>query len=559
MYICYINNVVKRLRRVLLYYINAMLSIISDLFSMYRNNRLLKFKRRYGGKFMFKILIVDDEFIERDGIIFLIKKFSFDFDIKECSDGEEALEYLKKNLVDILLTDVRMPFMDGIELSQNAKLIYPDLKIIIFSGFGEFEYAKRAISLGVNDYILKPINQAEFKKTIESVIEKIEHENKEKRDKERRNFTEKEHVLLKIISGIPVENIRERFSLDNYTDFINKYKRMILMEFDKDFFNNHQEFIKKILDDFQDKADYLNLNPYQGIFFLCEFVDEIILKNACIKIHNMISEKYEVDCYFSISNLLTSPSMISEEYSNMEHIMEQRFFVSNKYIFSKKVDMILESTDEKFDSTILKNIEYYIKIKDFCSLKSSINLLIKKFSAQSDFSPIYVKSILSNIYRNICDEMKEANEMDLNEEIDKIYSSRTIQEIRKMLNNVIDNMEKQFPKEAFNYRHEIELVKSYVYENYGKDLSLDILAEYVYMTPSYLSSMFKKETSVGINGFIKNYRMEKAKDMLENTNVRIKEIGNIVGYSNTSYFCQSFKEFYGLTPEKYRQKDENNE
>lgn len=121
---------------------------------------------------MFKILIVDDEFIEREGIIFLIKKFSFDFDIKECSDGEEALEYLKKNSVDVLLTDVRMPFMDGIELSQNAKLIYPDLKIIIFSGFGEFEYAKRAISLGVNDYILKPISQAEFKKTIESVIEK---------------------------------------------------------------------------------------------------------------------------------------------------------------------------------------------------------------------------------------------------------------------------------------------------------------------------------------------------------------------------------------------------
>ena len=508
---------------------------------------------------MFKILIVDDEFIEREGIIFLIKKFSFDFDIKECSDGEEALEYLKKNSVDVLLTDVRMPFMDGIELSQNAKLIYPDLKIIIFSGFGEFEYAKRAISLGVNDYILKPISQAEFKKTIESVIEKIGQENKEKQAKEWRNFTEKEHVLLKVISGIPIESIRERFSLDNYTDFVNKYKRMILMEFDKDFFNNHQEFIKEILDDFQDKADYLNLNPYQGIFFFYEFIDETVLENTCTKIHNVISEKYGVDCYFSISNLITSPSIISEEYSNMEHIMEQRFFVSDKYIFSKKVEMTLESTDEKFDSTILKNIEHHIKVKDFCSLKSSVDLLIKKFSAQSDFSQIYVKFILSNIYRNICNEMKEANEIDLDGEIDKIYSSRTIQEIRDILNNVIDNMEKQFSKESFNHRHEIELVKSYIYENYGKDLSLAILAEYVYMAPSYLSSMFKKETSMGINVFIKNYRMEKAKDMLENTNIRIKDIGNIVGYSNTSYFCQSFKEFYGLTPEKYRQKDENNE
>ena len=103
------------------------------------------------------------------------------------------------------------------------------------------------------------------------------------------------------------------------------------------------------------------------------------------------------------------------------------------------------------------------------------------------------------------------------------------------------------------------MVKNYIYKNYGDDLSLEKLAEYVYMTPSYLSSIFKKATNMGINNFIKNYRMEKARDMLENTNIRIKDIGNMVGYSNTSYFCQSFREFYGLTPEKYRQRDELNE
>ncbi|OOP74796.1 response regulator transcription factor [Clostridium beijerinckii] len=508
---------------------------------------------------MFKILIVDDEFIERDGIIFLIKKFSFDFHIKECSDGEEALEYMRENQIDILLTDVKMPFMDGLELSQNAKLIYPNLKIIIFSGFGEFEYAKKAISLGVSDYILKPINQLEFKKTIENVIKEVVQENKERQDREIKNFTEKEHVLLKIINGIPIENIIERFSLDNYVDFINQYKRMVLMEFDKDFFHNHQKFIRKIQDNFESKTDYLNLNPHQGIFFFFYFIDEAVLKNLCMKIHNIISEKYEIDCYFAISNLLTSPYMISEEYSNMEHIMEQRFFVSNKYIFSKNLEMSLEATDEKFDNTMLKNIEHHIKVKDFCSLRNSVNLLIKKFSAQSDFSQIYVKFVLSNIYRSIYEEMKKVSEIDLNGKIDKIYYCKTIQEISKILNNIINSMEKQFSKEPFNDRHEIDLVKSYICKNYGKDISLDILAQYVYMTPSYLSSIFKKETGMGINSFIKNYRMEKAKDMLENTNIRIKEICNLVGYSNTSYFCQSFKEFYGLTPEKYRQKDETNE
>lgn len=508
---------------------------------------------------MLKILIVDDEFIERDGIIFLIKKFSFDFDIKECSDGEEALKYLKENSVDILFTDVKMPFMDGLELSQNSKLIHPNLKIIIFSGFGEFEYAKKAISLGVSNYILKPINQLEFKKTIENVIEEVVQEKKEKQNREIRSFTEKEHVLLKIISGTSIENIRERFSLDAYIDFINQYKRMILMEFDNDFFHNHQQFIKEIQNNMGIKTDYLNLNPQQGLFFLVDSTDESILKNICMKIHRRILEEYEVDCYFAISNLLTSPYMISEEYSNIEHIMEQRFFVSNNYIFSKNLEISLESTDEKFDNTMLKNIEHDIKVKDFCSLRTHVNVLIKKFSAKNAFSQIYVKFILSNIYRNIYEEMQKVSEMDLNGKIDKIYFCRTIQEISDILDNIINSMEKQFSKESFNDRHEIELVKSYIYKNYGKDLSLEILAEYVYMTSSYLSSIFKKETGMGINCFIKNYRMEKAKDMLENTNIKIKEIGNLVGYSNTSYFCQSFKEFYGLTPEKYRQRDDTNE
>lgn len=508
---------------------------------------------------MLKILIVDDEFIERDGIIFLINKFSFDLDIKECSDGEEALKYMKENSIDILFTDVKMPFMDGLELSTNAKTLYPDLKVVIFSGFGEFEYAKKAISLGVSNYILKPINQIEFKNTIEKVIQEVEQEKQEKQKKELRIFSEKEHVLLKIINGTTIEDLKEKFGLETYMNFINQYKQMILMEFDNDFFHNNQGFIKEIQSNMEIKTDYLNLNPQQSIFFLFDAMDESILKNICMKIHNRIVKDYEVKCYFAISNLLTSPYTISEEYSNIEQIMEQRFFISNKYVFCENLEIPLELTDEKFDDTMFKNIQHDIKVKDFYSLRKHVDFLIKKFSAKNTFSQIYVKFILSNIYQSIYKEIQKVSEVDLNGKIDKIYYSRTIQEISEILDNSINKMEKQFSKQSFNDRHEIDLVKSYIYENYGSDLSLERLAEYIYMTPSYLSSIFKKETGMGINSFMKNYRMEKAKDMLENTNIKIKNIGNLVGYSNTSYFCQSFREFYGLTPEKYRQRDEINE
>lgn len=508
---------------------------------------------------MLRILIVDDEFVERDGIIFLIDKFSFKLDIKECSDGEEALNYIKKNPVDILFTDVKMPFMDGLQLAQNAREIYPNLKIVIFSGFGEFEYAKKAIDIGVSDYILKPVNPKEFKETMEKVINDVNEDKEEKKNNELRKFREKEYILLKIINGSSIDDLKEKFFMDKHIDFMNKYKNMILMEFDDDFFNDNQKYMKELKNTVDIKIDYLNLNPHQSIIFTFESMEEEKLNSILMKIHNKIFNDYEINCYFAVSNLLKSPYKITEEYSNIEHLMEQRFFIANNYVFFYDSELKLESTDEKFDDTMVKNIQYDIRSRDFCSLRKHVDCLIKKYGSYKTFSQMYVKFILSNIYKEVYEEIRKVNEADLNEKINEIYFCKTIQEISEMLNNLINKFEEQSSKGTYNERHDVEMVKNYIHENYGSDLSLDKLAEYVYMTPSYLSSIFKKATNMGINNFIKNYRMEKARDMLENTNIRIKDIGNMVGYTNISYFCQSFREFYGLTPEKYRQRDEINE
>ena len=502
---------------------------------------------------MLKILIVDDEFVERDGILFLINKFSFDFEIKECCDGEEAIDYLKKNQVDILCTDVKMPFMDGLELSKKARLIHPNLKIVIFSGFGEFEYAKRAIEVGVSDYILKPVNQNEFKKTIERIINEVEEYRKQEKNNELREFREKEYILLKIIGGTSIDELREQFAVDNHIEFMNSYRYMILMEFDEEFFNENQKYIEEIRQEILVRTDYLNLNPQDSILFLFDEMKEEDLKKFLKNIRDKIYKDYKINCYFSVSNVLESSYNISEEYFTIERLMEQHFFSFDNYIFFNNSDMLLKGEDEKFDDKMMKTIQYDIKNKDFLNLRKHVNYLVKKYGKQKKLSQMYVKYILSNIYTNIYEEIRKSNEHDLNEKIDKIYLCKTIQEISDILNDIIDKIDQT--NNLSNERHDVEMVKLYIYENYGEDLSLEKLAQYVYMTPSYLSSIFKKATNMGINNFIKNYRMEKAKDMLENTNIKIKDICNKVGYNNTSYFCQSFREFYGLTPEKYRKMD----
>ena len=137
---------------------------------------------------MYNILIVDDEKIERNGIKLLLKRMGINLGIIEAENGKEAYDYLMSDgnkgegHVDILLTDVKMPFMDGIELIRNVKDGGVKLKTIIFSGYNEFEYAKLAVKLGVEDYILKPVAPDEFKNTMLKVISELDEELKKNED-----------------------------------------------------------------------------------------------------------------------------------------------------------------------------------------------------------------------------------------------------------------------------------------------------------------------------------------------------------------------------------------
>ncbi|MCD9025422.1 response regulator transcription factor [Cohnella silvisoli] len=132
---------------------------------------------------MYRILVADDDKNEREGIQFLIRKLELPLTITEARNGKQALEFIRAEPFDILLTDIKMPFMDGLELTKQVRELRPDLIIVIISGYGEFEYAKRAITLNVNQYLLKPIEVAEFKSTLTNVIELCRQEYERDRKK----------------------------------------------------------------------------------------------------------------------------------------------------------------------------------------------------------------------------------------------------------------------------------------------------------------------------------------------------------------------------------------
>ena len=133
-----------------------------------------------------------------------------------------------------------------------------------------------------------------------------------------------------------------------------------------------------------------------------------------------------------------------------------------------------------------------------------------------------------------------------------MYKSGDFNCIVSIVNSHIDKLEAAFAKNPQTQHKEIETVKKYIYTHFGDELGVEQLADMVYLAPSYLSTVFKKETGQNLSKFIKQNRIEKAKDMLENTNMKIVNISEACGYQNVSYFCQSFRECYGVSPQKFR-------
>lgn len=502
------------------------------------------------------ILIADDERIEREGIKFLLKESGFELQVVEAVHGKAALEYLKHNKVDILFTDIKMPFMDGLQLIQEAILLYPDLKCVVFSGFSEFEYAKEAIRMGVNNYILKPVDLDEFTKTIKEVFNELNKQDLQEKIRQKKNSYLWDHILYQLVNGISLEAIQDRtdFMLDKNS--FTMYHRMILIESNHNFFERVNEiFSYELKTNLQLQFDYLNLNMQQSILLFKKTLSvdyELLAQN----IYKFIKENYQKSCYVAVSRSFKNISEIGEVFLQLEELMEEKFYQPDDHVFMVGKNSSV-FTKTKSEDELINLIHKDIRNKNIEGLKKNYETLCNKYQEQTSFSQIFIKFIFSNIMKEVSAVLAFNNENKLEKEIEELYKSTKMQDVIEITNRYIERFIKSFNNPGM--RTEIQAIKSYIYENYQEDISIQLLAEQVCLTPSYLSYIFKKETGCNLNKFIKAYRMDKAKELLKCTQMKIVHICELVGYTNVSYFCQNFKDSFGVSPEKYRQSGEVNE
>lgn len=513
-------------------------------------NKVLKEKK--GKADMYRMLVVDDEKTERECVRFLIEQSGLPLEVSEAGDGWEALMRLKEtDGADILFTDVQMPLMDGLELIREAEKLFPDMKILIFSSYADFEYARTALTLGVVNYILKPVIPEELKKSLEGLIGQLDEEAASRKLKDRQKSFMLQYALQLSISG----NLDGSRVEPAVIKQLERFHCMVLVDFDGDFLeNNSFVFYESLRYAMKLDMESLNLSPDQALLLLRTPVENP--KEWGMKLLFHIQETFQISCWLSISGPLSGQASLKDAFAAVEQQMERRFWEPQVHVFAEQErenaqDGAGDGTDENRQ---LLQIKRALGNRDGAALQEALDSLFAKYRSRQNQSQIYVKFIFSNLLTTLYPFL---NEMDgekktLDAMISDLYLQPDISEIVRMVQELASRIIGGFSSGP-SIRREILEVTDYIGANYGKELSVERLASIVFLTPDYLSRLFKKSMGKSISQYIRQFRMEKARELLTGTNRKVIDIGEAVGYPNYSYFCQSFREYFGTSPERYRQ------
>lgn len=503
---------------------------------------------------MYNILIVEDEAIERNVIKYLIDQNHFDLHVYEADNGKDALDLLRSESIDILLTDIHMPIMDGLNLTEKIKQLYPDIPIIFFSNYNDFSYVKKALELQAVNYIMKPVDPDEFKTTISDVLSHIQEKESLASRRQNQLHIIQNHILYKLLTNTSIERLR---ALYPQTDFSFTYNchRLILFQMERDYFDVFlaedetffsSEDLKHLL---PAGSHFINLNPAQNILLLTGSDHHFSwYENLADKLSNHLQEICRISCHTAVSRFITSPDDLSSAYEETEReLMENLFTDDHLPITPETADDILRT-----DDTILNLIRMDIQVKDSVSLRSHIKLMIDTAKSDRGYSQLYFRFLCTSVLNILLDGLPAEKEKYFDDYAAIISRSIHIAPIESLLFRLTDKLITFFESEPESPLQTLQKVKQYIHKHYAEDLSLEILAKKVYLSPSYLSKLFAEYNDSGINKYIKNVRMEKARELLLNTTLSVKEISKRVGYSSDSYFCKSFLKDFEVTPDKFR-------
>ncbi len=551
---------------------------------------------------MIKVFLVEDEFAIREGIKRSVNWEANGFTLAgEAGDGEVAYPKILKTRPDILLTDIRMPFMDGLELAALVKKELPDIKIIVLSGYDDFNYAKKAISIGVEEYILKPVSGENLMNELEKVAESIKDRKREEeirlkymKDREEIRILERQKFIHDMIDGKLSVQESIRIGSELGVDITSAYYNVVLVQiFAKNpgseqadvYSGTTEEIYKKLKELFENsKNSYLYEQVGDVLCFLgkAESVEEMN-KNVVIgmeRIRNLM-ESYEDNLYFiSVGKPVERLRDVNISYADASRKFAERYLCTESFVFyddkMPKSDTLRDRAEEKKEAYAgNESIDIGTIDVGVISQKSVFQFLRNgTLSEIEDFAEDYFSSIGKDALESLmlrryvsmeallgCGALmenlgsdKESIKAILSGYTDPIRASESLESTMSYLKDIL--------KITLGYRNSMadkkytELIakaRKYILENYrNEEMSLLSVAGFVNVSSNHFSTIFRKETGENFIDYVTEVRMDAAKNLLTCTSMKTSEVGFEVGYRDPHYFSYIFKKTQGMSPKEYR-------
>ena len=533
---------------------------------------------------MIKVFLVEDEIIIRNGIKNSIdwEMHGYDF-VGEASDGELALPMILEKKPDILITDIKMPFMDGLELSEQVKKVLPDTKIMILSGYNEFDYAKMAIKIGVTDYLLKPISSEKLLEAINKVAEEIQKEQSEKeqmnqyaREMQENKEKDKFQFFNQVFAGsLPFGECLEQgkqlgmeISAEGYCVVL--FKTVMIehpMDYDEEIVNAAEEIEK--LGEQTEKLLWFR-RGVEGWGFVVQGTagDELTARVQKLQenLENLLGKYKNLEYFGGIGSQVGRFSEIKSSYNDANRAFAERFSRNlSQFIRYSEVHKVQVQDDVEMHrlGTMAENrkmLERFLKTGTENEIKSFMDAYFDAIGEQNLQSMMLRQYIVMDTFisiQNIGDSLNIEKE-DIERELGDIREvSQYVQDLNatgKYLEDLVRRMI-QLREQASGRRYSeiIERARDYIRQNYMSDeISLNLVAASVNISPSYFSSLFSQEVGSTFVEYLTGVRMEKAKELLMCSDKRTSDIGYEVGYKDSHYFSYIFKKTQGCSPKEFR-------
>ena len=543
---------------------------------------------------MVKVYLVEDEIIIRQSIKNSIdwEKEGYEF-VGDASDGELALPVILKEKPDILITDIRMPFMDGLELSRMVKAELPDIKIVILSGYDDFEYAKQAIKIGVAEYLLKPVSSAVLLEHLSEIAEKVRDEREDLALKKvyYQEMQENEELIKMKFLG---ELISGKLSLADamekgkrfHMNLSGPFYRIILFKFiQEDHVQAEQsealaeayEAVGNYVDGLKDAFRFQR--GVEGWAFLLTSVEEDMEAQTERFIEGLkeVIAPFEALTWFGgIGSEAARLRELRYSFREADKAFAGRFVQEPNQIISVE-QLNYEQLDNEFDANIFGEINQFDQIiTRFLSsgsreeVESFVGALFTEISEDHFRSLMIRQYIIMDIYATVlafCKKLRKdtgadgeaAGQMESlreNEEILKraVLTAESVDDIKDYIGTLLDHViELRNTLSGRRYSDIIRTARKRIEQDYiSEDISLNTVAAEVCMSPSYFSSVFSKEMGKTFIEYLTEVRMEKAKQYLVCSSMKTSEISYEVGYKDPHYFSYIFKKTQGCTPKEYR-------